>query len=66
MAYELTGLGAGRPRGRISSSDRGISSRPFLGLTQLPVGIGGSFAGIKRLGRKANLSPPTCAEVKKT
>jgi hypothetical protein len=29
------------------------------------MGIGGSFHGVKRLGREAEHSPPTIAEVKK-
>jgi hypothetical protein len=62
-------LWTGRPRGRNLSPSRAkkfhfsVSSRPALGFTQPPFQW---VPGVKRLGRKADHSPQTSAEVKKT
>jgi hypothetical protein len=67
-------LRAGRPKGRSSSHGRvknflfSSSSRPALGSTQPPIHwVSGLFPrGVKRSGRKADHSPPTSTEVKKS
>jgi hypothetical protein len=64
---------AGRLRGRGSSPGRvknfhfSMLSRPALGSTQPPIQwvLGALSPGVKRQGREADHSPPTCAEVKK-
>jgi hypothetical protein len=66
-------LQAGRPRGRSWNHGRvknflfSTSSRPALGSTEPPIQWvpGALFAGVKRLGREADRSPLTSAEVKK-
>jgi hypothetical protein len=66
-------LRARRPKGRSSSPSRVnnflslTSPRPALWSTQPPIQWvpGNLFPGVKRTGRQADHSPPTCAEVKK-
>jgi hypothetical protein len=69
----LGSMGAGRPSGRNSSPGRvknflfSKSSRLALGSTQPPIQwVPEALSpGVKRLGREADHSPPTSAEVKK-
>jgi hypothetical protein len=49
---------------RIFSSPR-CPDRSGVRPTSYPMGTGGSFPRVKRLGREADHSPPTSAEVKK-
>jgi hypothetical protein len=67
-------LRAGRPRGRSLSPSRvknflfSTSSRPVLRPNQPPIQWvpGALSSGEKRLGREADHSPPTTAEIKET